>query len=179
MVLLLGIVLVRVLLMRRQGMEAMHFGKLDRSDFLIPPFALFYFYTIFAAAFDWPMVSRRQFFQSEALAWLGVALCLGGLLMLVWSLASFGESFRVGIDTERPDRLITSGIFALTRNPIYVGFWLVLLGQFLIFPNWIPLIYILAATWLFHRQVLREEDFLKQHYGEAYTAYCSQVRRYL
>jgi protein-S-isoprenylcysteine O-methyltransferase Ste14 len=60
-----------------------------------------------------------------------------------------------------------------------VAFTTVLLGQFLIFPNWILLVYMGAATWLFHRQVLREEEYLKKHYGEEYADYCERVRRYL
>lgn len=178
-VLLIVTVLVRALLMKRKGMEAIHFGKLDRTDFLILPFALFYFYTIFAAAFNFPIVSKQVFFNSEVMAWIGVLFCLGGLMLLVWSIISFGESFRVGIDIDHPADLVTTGAFCISRNPIYVGFWLVLLGQFLIFPNWILLIYMGAATWLFHRQVLREEGFLKNNYGAEYTEYCYRVRRYL
>jgi protein-S-isoprenylcysteine O-methyltransferase Ste14 len=165
--------------MKRKGIETLHFGKIDKTDFLIPPFILFYFYTIFAAAFDLPNISKQVFFDSEIVAWIGVFSCLIGLVMLVWSLISFSKSFRIGIDTEQPDKLITSGVFAVSRNPIYVGLWLVFVGQFLIFPNWIPLIYLSAVTWLFHRQVLREEDFLKVHYGEEYAEYCDRVRRYL
>jgi protein-S-isoprenylcysteine O-methyltransferase Ste14 len=45
--------------------------------------------------------------------------------------------------------------------------------------NWILLIYIFAALWLIHRQVLREESYLRDHYGEEYSEYCGQVRRYL
>jgi protein-S-isoprenylcysteine O-methyltransferase Ste14 len=92
---------------------------------------------------------------------------------------SFGDSFRVGIDVERPDRLVTTGIFAVSRNPIYVGFGLVLIGEFLVFPNWIPLVYLVAGMWLFHRQVLREEQFMRDHYGQEYAAYCDRVRRYV
>jgi protein-S-isoprenylcysteine O-methyltransferase Ste14 len=178
-ILLLGMVLVRSFLMNRQGIQAIHFGKLDRKDFLIPPFALFYFYTVFANAFSLPTLALQSFFYSEVIAWLGVLCCLAGLLLVLWSLISFGRSFRVGIDTENPDKLITTGVFAYSRNPIYLAFWLVLLGQFLIFPNWILLIYWLAATWLFHRQVLREEAYLKEHYGSDYTDYMSRVRRYI
>jgi protein-S-isoprenylcysteine O-methyltransferase Ste14 len=179
LVLMLGMVLTRVFMLKSNGVEAMNFGKIDKTDFFIPPFALFYFYLVVAAAFNWPTVSTQVFFHSEAIAWVGVALCLAGLLLLVWSLVSFGQSFRVGIDTEHPDQLITTGVFAFSRNPIYVAFASILLGQLLIFPNWILLVYLSAATWLFHRQVLREEEFLKQHYGQEYTDYCQRVRRYL
>ncbi|MFC1936181.1 methyltransferase family protein [Chloroflexota bacterium] len=177
-VLMLGMVIVRVRLLKRIGIEAMNFGKIDKTDFLIPPFALFYFYLVFAAVFNLLSVSTQEFFQSEIISWVGVFLCLAGLLLLLWSLVSFGQSFRIGIDTDQPDKLITTGIFAFSRNPIYVAFALILCGQFLIFSNWILLVYFGAAVWLFHRQVLREEDFLKQHYGEEYLEYCNRVRRY-
>src|ERR1700757_2532573 len=87
-VLLIAVVLTRVLLLRRMGISAMHFGTLDKTDFLMPPVALFYFYTIFAAAFGWPLVSGQRFFHSEALAWVGVGLCAGGLVILLLSLVS-------------------------------------------------------------------------------------------
>jgi protein-S-isoprenylcysteine O-methyltransferase Ste14 len=178
-VLLLGTVLGRVLLLRRTGTRAMHFGELDKTDFLIPPVALFYFYTVFAAAFDWPLASTQRFFRSTTLAWLGVALCLAGVVVLVISLVSFGKSFRVGIDVDQPGRLVTTGIFAVSRNPIYVGFFVFLVGQFLAFPNWIPLLYLVGGTLLFHRQVLREEEFMRQRYGQGYVEYCGRVRRYV
>ncbi len=178
-ILMLGMVLTRVWLLKRKGLQALNFGKLDKTDFLIPPFALFYFYLMFAAAFRLPTFSTQVFFHSAILSWVGVWSCLVGLLLLLWSLVSFGRSFRVGIDTEHPDQLITTGVFAFSRNPIYVAFALILLGQFLTFPNWLLLVYCGAAVWLFHRQVLREEAYLKGHYGEAYTAYCARVGRYL
>ena len=85
----------------------------------------------------------------------------------------------MGIDADRPDKLITTSVLAFSRNPIYVAFALILLGQFLIFPNWILLVYAGLGAWLFHRQVLREEAFLVQRYGQAYVTYCHRVRRYL
>jgi len=177
--LMLGMVLTRVFMMKRIGVEAMNFGKIDKTDFLIPPFALFYFYLVLAHTFNFPTVSKAELFHSEIISWIGVFFCLAGLSLLSWSLISFGRSFRVGIDTEHPDKLITSGVFAFSRNPIYVAFTCILLGQFLIFSNWILLLYMGAGIWLFHRQVLREEEYLKKHYGKEYLEYCNRVRRYL
>ena len=178
LVLMIGMVLTRVFLLRQQGIEALKFGQIDKTDFFIPPFALFYFYVVFAAAFDWPTVSGKIFLHSEIIAWTGVLLCLTGLSLLLWSIVSFRQSFRVGIDADHPDRLITDGIFAFSRNPIYVAFAVILIGEFLVLPNWITLIYMAAATGLFHRQVLREEDYLRRHYGKVYADYCNRVRRY-
>lgn len=179
LLLLISMVVTRVNMLKKHGIEAMNFGKLDKTDYIIPPFALFYFYLIIAAAFRLPTVSKQVFFVSGLLAWVGVFFCLVGLVVFLWSLVSFGRSFRVGIDVENPDKLITTGVFAFSRNPIYLAFGMILLGQFLIFPNWILLVYTAAGYWLIHRQVLREEAYLRQHYGEEYAAYCQQVRRYL
>ena len=174
-----GMVLIRVSIMKRHGIKAMRFGALDKRDYLIPPFALFYFYTIFAAAFGFPVVSKSEMFHSDMVSWLGDIVCLVGLAVVLWSLISFGKSFRIGIDSDRPDTLVTDGVFAYSRNPIYVAFALTLLGQFLVYPNWVLLIYVIAGVWLFNRQVLLEEQFLAEQYGERYREYCRKVRRYI
>jgi protein-S-isoprenylcysteine O-methyltransferase Ste14 len=178
-ILLITTVITRVLMLKKQGIQAMQFGAIDKKDFLIPPFAFFYFYLVFAHAFGWPSIREQEIFYSEAVAWVGVFFCVAALGLILYSLISFRKSFRVGIDVNVSQELITTGVFAYSRNPMYVAFASVLLGQFLIFPSWILLVYIVAATWLFNRQVLLEEDFLKQRYGEEYSAYCKRVRRYI
>jgi protein-S-isoprenylcysteine O-methyltransferase Ste14 len=178
-VLMLGVVLARVVLLKAHGIKAMRFGETDKTDFLIPPFALFYFYIVFAAAFGWPTIARHVLFRSEIASWVGALGCAAGLLLLLWSLISFGRSFRIGIDADRPDKLITTGIFAYSRNPIYVAFFVILIGQFLLFPNPITLIAAVAAAILFHRQALREEDYLQDHYGRQFAEYRARVRRYI
>jgi protein-S-isoprenylcysteine O-methyltransferase Ste14 len=60
-----------------------------------------------------------------------------------------------------------------------VSFGLVLFGECLIQPHVILLIYLFAGVALFHRQVMREEAFLRQHHGEEYVTYAKRVRRYL
>lgn len=63
--LLIGMVLIRLLLLWVRGIKTMHFGNIDKKDFLIPPFVFFYFYFVFADTFHWP----RRLFQSEPAAW--------------------------------------------------------------------------------------------------------------
>jgi hypothetical protein len=92
LVLMIGIVSTRVFLLRQQGVEAMKFGQIDKRDYFIPPFAFFYFYIVFAAAFDWPTVGGREFLHVEAIALVGLLFCLTGLLLLLWSVVSFGRA---------------------------------------------------------------------------------------
>src|ERR1700747_2174824 len=87
--LLLGLVLARVSMLKKRGIKAMHFGGTDKSDFLIPPFALFYFYTVFANAFGFWTPGGTAFFQSGIAGWVGVFSCLAGLILMYWSLVSF------------------------------------------------------------------------------------------
>jgi protein-S-isoprenylcysteine O-methyltransferase Ste14 len=178
MILLIILVLSRVFLMNKLGIKAMKFGEMDKKDFLIPPFALLFFYIIFASTLNLPKLGF-ELFSNETVGWIGVALCIMGLILFMLSLISFGKSFRVGIDEDHPGSLVTTGTFAISRNPIYTAFGLILIGIFLIFRNWILLIYLVAAIWLFNRQVLREEESLKKIYGEEYVKYCKNVRRYL
>jgi protein-S-isoprenylcysteine O-methyltransferase Ste14 len=179
LVLMIAMVLTRVATLKRSGIEAVKFGAIDKTDFLIPPFALFYLYLVFAGVLHWPAVVHSLLFVSRTVAWIGVACCAAALTLMLLTLASFGASFRVGIDTQEPNELVTSGVFAFTRNPIYVAFGFVLLGEFLILPSWLLLLYLLAGAALIHRQTLREEAFLRERYGEAYRAYRARVRRYL
>jgi len=115
-------VVTRLLLLKRQGIAALKFGHTHKTDFLILPFTLFYFYLVFATAFGLPTLSTKKIFHSGISECVGVAFCFTGLSFLLWSRISFGKSFRVGIDPSRPGKLVTDGIFAYSRNPIYVGF---------------------------------------------------------
>lgn len=176
---LLAMVLARVAILRRVGIVSVQFGRTDKKDFLIPPFVLFYFYLIFASALHWPTPLHSEMFDSPTAAWAGVALCIAAMGLMFVTLLSFGKSFRIGIDTEHPDSLVTSGAFAYTRNPIYVAFAATLIGEFLILPHWVLLLYLAAGVALFHRQVLREEMYLQSHYGQKFTRYRERVPRYL
>lgn len=178
LVLVIAMVLSRVIIMRKKGIKAMKFGDKDKRDYIIIPFFLLFFYLILSSVFNWPRLGT-ELFKSEIVGWIGVLLCFVGLLMFLFALISFGTSFRVGIDEDHPGELVTSGIFAISRNPIYTAFALILLGIFLMIPNWILILYVVAGYWLFNRQILLEEDSLKKIYGDEYMEYCKKVRRYL
>ncbi|MCL1989075.1 MAG: isoprenylcysteine carboxylmethyltransferase family protein [Firmicutes bacterium] len=171
-------VLVRSQQLRKLGIKAVHFGKLDKKDFIIPPFVLLYFYLILANIWDFPRF-EEIFVQNDIISWIGVAFCVFAPVLFIWGIISFGKSFRVGVDNKKPNSLVTGGAFAISRNPLYLAFFSILLGAFLIFPMWTFFGYFVAALWLIDRQVCLEENFLKAHYGAEYDDYCGKVRRYL
>jgi protein-S-isoprenylcysteine O-methyltransferase Ste14 len=126
-----------------------------------------------------PSILYEPLFDSVALKIIGSVLIAGGLTVFVLSLISFGSSWRVGIDTQNAGALVTTGIFSLTRNPIFLFIDMYFLGSFLIYPNlFFGMFTILAAAGI-HRQILQEENFLEGKYGKTYLDYKESVGRYL
>jgi protein-S-isoprenylcysteine O-methyltransferase Ste14 len=117
--------------------------------------------------------------QTQAARSIGLALIVAGLIPFLLAFVNFGTSWRIGIDRKTPGALVTGGIFAVTRNPIYVAFILFFFGIFLANGTWFFLIFAILAVMFIHFQVLREEEFLKKQYGAEYAAYCARTARYL
>ena len=134
----------------------------------------------FQSRFDiFPDPLHIGFLHTPAAKSLGVMLVTFGLIPFILAFVNFGSSWRIGIDRERPGKLMTGGIFVVTRNPIYVAFILFFFGIFLINGTWFFLIFALLAIVAIHFQILREEEFLKKQYGDNYAEYSRRVARYL
>lgn len=130
-------------------------------------------FDIFPALFD------LRLFDSGIASGSGVALVAFGLVIFALAFLSFGNSWRVGMDTQAPGALVTRGTFALTRNPIFVSLDLWFIGIFLINGTLGFLIFALGAVIVLHWQMLREEKFLSELYGEPYREYSARTARYL
>jgi protein-S-isoprenylcysteine O-methyltransferase Ste14 len=135
-------------------------------------FALHSSFRLFPSSLD------SQLLNSFPAKIAGVALITSGLVILVSAYASFGDSWRVGFDVKTPGALVTTGIFALSRNPIYVFLGLWFIGVFLINGTLIFLIFALLAIAVLHWQILQEEKFLVRLYGQPYQNYCARIGRY-
>ncbi len=111
---------------------------------------------------------------------LGLALALAGqaLRAAVIGLAYIQRGGRAG--KVYAEDLVTDGLFAHSRNPLYVGNILVFVGLFVILNSslgWIVGVpAVLVAYWSL---VFAEEDFLRRKFGAAYEAYCRDVNRFL
>jgi protein-S-isoprenylcysteine O-methyltransferase Ste14 len=116
------------------------------------------------------------------LPWLkyaGLVLCYGGLVIFLLALCSFGLAWRIGIDEHHSNTLITTGVFKYSRNPIFLFMDLYFAGVLLIYPAPAFLLLTLLTVVGIHLQILREEKFLANKFGEQYSAYKNKTRRYL
>ena len=102
-----------------------------------------------------------------ALLGAGVSLCASAVLA-----AS-------DADLSRPSTLIRGGPYAVSRNPMYVGWTLVYLGLALVTRSAWLAASLPAVVGASHREVLREELRLQRAFGRDYAEYRKRVRRYL
>lgn len=93
--------------------------------------------------------------------------------------AEMGESWRIGLDQEHRTPLVRAGVFRLSRNPIFLGMMLTLLGLFLVIPNALTLLAFVMGVVLIQIQVRLEEEFLTKTHGVEYEQYKRQVRRWI
>jgi hypothetical protein len=114
-----------------------------------------------------PLLAKIQAGGKLSLA--GWSLYLGGLVWLIISLIQF--SMQEGIKK--------LGIYRLSRNPIYLGYLLIFLGQSLLISSWFHLILTLVYQAAVHGLILSEERWCLEKFGESYLVYAKQTPRYL
>lgn len=127
------------------------------GEFVVPKYHLVYFFKLFGV--------------------------LGLIISVTFFIAGF-TSFRSNGEDPDPitstNRLIKTGIYAYTRNPIYLAFVLFFLSMFLVFEN---VMYFLSAIglaiWLHHWVIKAEEDSLQIQLDDEYIRYKKAVKRWL
>jgi protein-S-isoprenylcysteine O-methyltransferase Ste14 len=126
-------------------------------------------------------VLLHVFFRIGSLlpAWVGHLvgwpLIILGAGFSTWAVIEAGE-----MDISSPENLVTSGPFAFSRNPMYVGWTLIYLGIcFVLNSIWFLILFPLVAIYIHFVEIPNEERALDQKFGDRYREYREQVRRYL
>lgn len=160
-------------------------GSDDAHDFIGRTFKLVFALvvaTVLAYSF-WPAAYRYtmpvEWLELAWLKWTGIALLLLSLVWTVLAQSRMGESWRIGIDQEHRTKLVQSGVFRLTRNPIFLGMLMTLLGLFMVIPNALTLLTLALGFVLIQIQVRLEEEFLATAHGDQYAQYRRRVRRWI
>ena len=101
-------------------------------------------------------------------------------LIVVWvSQTQMAESWRIGVDENNSSKLVTNGMFSISRNPIFLGIMIANIGLFMVIPNAFTLLIISLSTICINTQIRLEEEFLKREFGNNYIYYAKKVRRWI
>lgn len=118
------------------------------------------------------------YIENDTLECFGWGLLILSLIMVWLAQSNMRESWRIGIDEENKTELITSGFFAFSRNPIFLGIMIANVGLFLVLPNAFTLLIISLSTTSINTQIRLEEEFLTEEHREQYSTYKSKVNRW-
>ncbi|WP_319482967.1 isoprenylcysteine carboxylmethyltransferase family protein [uncultured Draconibacterium sp.] len=153
---------------------------------LFPLFGLLLFVWLFEvirAAFQFsttilPKLLTYKLIESIFPEVFGTVLVLFSLVLFWVTLNHFNTSLRFGLAKNNKGKLVTSGIFSMSRNPFFLSLGIYFLGVVLILPCLYLLVFTLAAFVGIHCFILKEERFMYENYGEEYNNYAKTVRRY-
>lgn len=106
---------------------------------------------------------------------LATALLVAAVSSMTWSAKAAGDH-----DINSPGTLITSGPFSISRNPMYVSWFAVVIAAFCLTGSlWFVLCLAVAFFLTHYVAILPEETFLEKQFGDSYLEYRKRVRRYL
>jgi len=155
--------------------------RLDWLALKVPPLAL----TVGAAIVMVVVTAtfgRTTSVRPEVAIPIGIAAALAGLLLAFRGVLDFRRA-QTTVDPRHPEqsaRLVTTGVYRWTRNPMYLGFVAALAGLAIALQSVAGLaIASLAAVYLQRFQIHPEERILQRRFGDAFNVYLGQVRRWL
>src|SRR3954451_4764944 len=108
-----------------------------------------------------------------------------GALLMLWGYAQYRlvGRYRVrlggggpGLSGAPPERLVESGVYRWTRNPMYLGHVIYMIGVAVLFCSWAGALIAFARAVWFNQRVRRDERGLAERFGEPYVAYTRRVR---
>ncbi len=120
-----------------------------------------------------------QSLQVMGLRYLGLIFLVCSLVWIVVAQMQMDVSWRIGIDEKNPTALKTNGLFSVSRNPIFLGMIVTLVGFFLILPSALSLLLMVLNYVVIQIQVRLEEAFLRQQHANEYLQYFKKVRRFI
>ena len=125
-----------------------------------------------------PEILTKSLLNFQWLRYAGAILIFISLVFWVLTLLDFRFSLRFGLDDKNQGELVTRGVFSRTRNPFFLSINLYFTGL----PIYQTSLFFLVMAGLtivsIHFFILKEEIFLRKHYGEAYRKYQEKVGRY-
>jgi protein-S-isoprenylcysteine O-methyltransferase Ste14 len=150
---------------------------MEQKRKVIPPVYLVVALLVMAALHFLVPVAR---FIEPPYSYLGAIPIVGGIVMAATASSAFRRAGTPVLPFERSTALVTTGLYRVTRNPMYFGMLLILAGVALVSGSLSTLLPIPVFAWAIQRNfIVGEERFLEEIFGAQYLNYKRQVRRWL
>jgi protein-S-isoprenylcysteine O-methyltransferase Ste14 len=140
-------------------------------------FALFVPVLILPAA----ALGKQLFMHQPAIwmVWMAVLISLIAMVYLSLSILQMGKFTKMGLPNKDEIQLQTTGIYAISRNPMYFGLFLLALASNLYAPSLLNVITAIIGIYVHHFIILQEERYLEENFSAQWLEYRLKVRRYL
>jgi|GWRWMinimDraft_13_1066021.scaffolds.fasta_scaffold00394_4 protein-S-isoprenylcysteine O-methyltransferase Ste14 len=169
---------------RQTGINPVTFGKEDTAHNYIGYVMKLLIALLFVMTLIYSLSSKLYVYLVPVWYMDNCVILIIGLVIihtaLIWILIAqyqMNNSWRIGIDEANKTPLVTRGVFSFSRNPIFLGMILTVLGFFLILPNALSFFLTLTSYFVIQVQIRLEEEFLERQHGQTYRDYRSKTRR--
>lgn len=178
LVIFYGIYFAKMLVQKRQGVQTRQIGRVKeksvhRVEVLMSIATLAApVIQILSILFGWNHMPANARFTGFCIGMLGDMIFLVSVLCMK-------DSWRAGIPDKDRTKLVTTGIYRYSRNPAFLGFDFMYVGLLLMHFNLSMLVVSAFAIIMLHLQILQEERYLTENYGDSCREYRKHVFRYL
>lgn len=126
----------------------------------------------------WGLISNVYVLDKPVFHWIGFIVGIVALLMMTIARLNLGECWRIGLDYQSKDDLITTGFYKYIRNPYFLFLLWFQFSSILIVPNAIMIGSYIQSALLLGLQIRQEEIFLADKYGNVYLEYKAKTGRF-
>ncbi|MBK8850437.1 MAG: isoprenylcysteine carboxylmethyltransferase family protein [Saprospiraceae bacterium] len=171
---------------KQTGINPITFGKNDNAHDYIGFIMKVLIVLLFVAVLTYSMSEKMysylvpiSYLQTQILTITGLALIHIALVWISFAQFQMSNSWRIGIDEENKTKLVTDGVFSISRNPIFLGMIISVLGLFLILPNTLTFFLTITTYIVIQIQIRLEEEFLQKQHAQDYVNYKLKTKRLL
>jgi protein-S-isoprenylcysteine O-methyltransferase Ste14 len=160
---------------RKMGVARSAGGARDRALLVIAALAQFLIPAVYGLS-GWPSSADYGFFAVEA--WAGVLAMIASLVLFRVTHKQLGRMWSVTLEMREGHKLVTDGLYAHVRHPMYSSFLLFALAQALLLQNWIAgPVGLVGFGILFFMRVPQEERVMIETFGDEYRGYMRRTAR--
>lgn len=169
----------KMIAQKKKGIQTDHIAKGKKKDTLMTVEIIMKFATYSIVVVEVVSIGLNSYVLNPTMRIFGIFIGFIGVFIFGIAVYTMKDSWRAGIPDNDKTTMVTNGIYSISRNPAFVGFYLNYVGILLTFFNWTLFAFTIFSIILLHLQVLKEEEYLPMVFGNDYVIYRNQVGRYV